>query len=56
MGMLQFIQKSCTKTRLNDVSGWITVGGQIGDDVSAKCMAEAWKHGVNYFDSKAFEM
>lgn len=28
-----------------------SVGGQVGQEISKKCMLEAWNNGVNYFDT-----
>jgi voltage-dependent potassium channel beta subunit len=31
--------------------GWVTVGGQIGEDTSYECMQAAYNAGVNFFDT-----
>jgi voltage-dependent potassium channel beta subunit len=33
------------------LGAWVTYGGQVGQDVAERCMAEAWEHGVNFFDN-----
>jgi voltage-dependent potassium channel beta subunit len=33
------------------LGSWVTFGGQVGEDVALKCMAAAYDHGVNFFDS-----
>jgi aryl-alcohol dehydrogenase-like predicted oxidoreductase len=33
------------------LGGWVTYGGQVGEELALKCMEEAWKHGINFFDS-----
>lgn len=30
---------------------WVTFGDQVGEDVAAKCMKEAYEAGVNFFDN-----
>ncbi|NJD58697.1 MAG: aldo/keto reductase [Anaerolineales bacterium] len=31
--------------------GWVTIGGQIGEDLSHECMQAAYDAGVNFFDT-----
>jgi voltage-dependent potassium channel beta subunit len=33
------------------LGAWVTYGGQVGQDTAERCMAEAWEHGVNFFDN-----
>lgn len=33
------------------LGGWVTYGGQVGEELALKCMDEAWKNGINFFDS-----
>lgn len=33
------------------LGAWVTYGGQVGQEVAEQCMAEAWEHGVNFFDN-----
>ncbi|MCU0508895.1 MAG: aldo/keto reductase, partial [Anaerolineae bacterium] len=33
------------------LGAWVTYGGQVGQDIAERCMAEAWEHGVNFFDN-----
>jgi voltage-dependent potassium channel beta subunit len=39
--------------RLSELSlgAWVTYGGQVGEDVAAKCMSRAYELGVNFFDN-----
>lgn len=33
------------------LGAWVTYGGQVGEDVAAKCMTAAYDAGVNFFDN-----
>lgn len=33
------------------LGGWVTFGGQVGQNITTSCMEEAWQHGCNFFDS-----
>jgi voltage-dependent potassium channel beta subunit len=33
------------------LGGWVTWGQQVGEDIAYDTMMEAWKHGVNFFDT-----
>jgi voltage-dependent potassium channel beta subunit len=39
--------------KLSELSlgAWVTYGGQVGEDVAAKCMAKAFDLGVNFYDN-----
>ena len=39
--------------RLSELSlgAWVTYGGQVGEEVAAKCMSKAFDLGVNFFDN-----
>src|SRR5208283_5117897 len=39
--------------KLSELSlgAWVTYGGQVGEDVAAKCMSAAFEAGVNFFDN-----
>ena len=39
--------------KLSELSlgSWVTYGGQVGEEVSVKCMSIAYDNGVNFFDS-----
>lgn len=33
------------------LGGWVTYGGQVGEELALKCINEAWTNGINFFDS-----
>ncbi|KAI9331053.1 NADP-dependent oxidoreductase domain-containing protein [Obelidium mucronatum] len=33
------------------LGGWITYGGQVGEDIAEQCMKEAYENGINFFDN-----
>ncbi|MDG6917068.1 MAG: aldo/keto reductase [Nitrososphaerota archaeon] len=39
--------------RLSELSlgAWVTYGGQVGEEMAAKCMSKAFELGVNFFDN-----
>lgn len=47
----RFLGRTGLKVSALSLGGWITYGGQVGDDASYKCMEEAWRLGINYFDT-----
>ncbi|KAK5467047.1 hypothetical protein LTS15_000017 [Exophiala xenobiotica] len=47
----RFLGRTGLKVSVLSFGSWVTVGGQIGQDLSKKCMLEAWNNGVNYFDT-----
>jgi voltage-dependent potassium channel beta subunit len=47
----RYLGKSGLLVSALSLGGWVTWGGQIGEDPTYDCMVEAWKHGVNFFDT-----
>ena len=47
----RYLGKSGLQVSALSLGGWVTWGGQIGEDPTYDCMIEAWKHGVNFFDT-----
>jgi len=47
----RFLGNSGLKVSVLSYGGWVTVGGQIGHDISKNCLEAAWKSGCNYFDT-----
>ncbi|OIW34616.1 voltage-gated potassium channel beta-2 subunit [Coniochaeta ligniaria NRRL 30616] len=47
----RFLGRTGLKVSALSFGSWVTVGGQVGQDTSKKCMLEAWNNGVNYFDT-----
>lgn len=43
--------KAGLKLSALSLGAWVTYGGQVGEDVTAKCMAAAYEAGVNFFDN-----
>ncbi|KAL1965018.1 hypothetical protein VTN77DRAFT_6218 [Rasamsonia byssochlamydoides] len=46
-----FLGRTGLKVSALSFGTWVTVGGQLGKDVTKQCILEAWNHGVNYFDT-----
>src|SRR5512136_275355 len=47
----RYLGKSGLLVSALSLGGWVTWGGQIGEDPTYECMVEAWEHGVNFFDT-----
>lgn len=49
----RFLGNTGLKVSALSFGGWVTIGkgAQIEDDQAYKCMAEAWKNGINYYDT-----
>jgi len=47
----RFLGNTGLKVSALSLGGWVTYGGQVGGDESAKCMEEAWRLGINYYDT-----
>ncbi|CAL5873881.1 uncharacterized protein PFLUO_LOCUS8164 [Penicillium psychrofluorescens] len=47
----RFLGRTGLKVSALSFGSWVTVGGQVGQETSKKCMLEAFNHGVNYFDT-----
>ncbi|KAJ3414241.1 hypothetical protein HDV05_006858 [Chytridiales sp. JEL 0842] len=39
------------KVSVLSLGGWVTYGSQVAEDVSMECMQEAYKLGINFFDT-----
>jgi aryl-alcohol dehydrogenase-like predicted oxidoreductase len=33
------------------LGGWLTYGDQVDEELTLKCMEEAWENGINFFDT-----
>ncbi|CEJ81252.1 Putative Voltage-gated potassium channel subunit beta [[Torrubiella] hemipterigena] len=42
--------RSGLKVSVISLGGWVTYGGQVGDDIANECIKAAYDHGVNFFD------
>jgi len=49
--LYRHLGKSGLKVSELSFGAWVTVGGQIGEDVSRACMEAAYDEGVNFFDN-----
>jgi aryl-alcohol dehydrogenase-like predicted oxidoreductase len=47
----RFLGNTGLRVSALSLGGWVTYGGQVGEDLALKCMEEAWKNGINFFDS-----
>jgi len=47
----RFLGNTGLRVSALSLGGWVTYGGQVGEELALKCMEEAWKHGINFFDS-----
>ncbi|KAJ3072026.1 hypothetical protein HDU98_004426 [Podochytrium sp. JEL0797] len=47
----RYLGKSGLKVSVLSLGGWVTYGGQVGEDVAEQCMKEAYDHGINFFDN-----
>ena len=48
--MNSFLGNSGLRVSALSLGGWVTYGGQVGEEIALKCMDEAWKNGINFFD------
>jgi aryl-alcohol dehydrogenase-like predicted oxidoreductase len=47
----RFLGNTGLRVSALSLGGWVTYGGQVGEDLALKCMDEAWKNGINFFDT-----
>jgi voltage-dependent potassium channel beta subunit len=47
----RYLGSSGLKVSALSLGGWITYGGQVGEDAAAECMRRAYDSGVNFFDN-----
>jgi len=47
----RYLGKSGLKVSAISLGGWLTYGGQVGEDATYECMRAAFENGVNYFDT-----
>lgn len=47
----RYLGRSGLQVSALSLGGWVTWGGQIGEDLAHDTMVEAWNHGVNFFDN-----
>ncbi|ORY46510.1 Aldo/keto reductase [Rhizoclosmatium globosum] len=47
----RYLGKSGLKVSVLSLGGWVTYGGQVGEDVAEQCLKEAYEHGINFFDN-----
>lgn len=47
----RYLGRSGLQVSALSLGGWVTWGNQIGEDIAYDTMVEAYKHGVNFFDS-----
>ncbi|KAI9325118.1 NADP-dependent oxidoreductase domain-containing protein [Zopfochytrium polystomum] len=43
--------RSGLKVSVLSLGGWITYGGQVGDDAAEACLKVAYENGINFFDN-----
>ncbi|KAI8819084.1 NADP-dependent oxidoreductase domain-containing protein [Fimicolochytrium jonesii] len=43
--------KSGLRVSILSLGGWVTYGGQVGDDAAFECMKAAYDAGINFFDN-----
>ncbi|KAI5781893.1 putative aldo/keto reductase [Geopyxis carbonaria] len=50
---MEYRQLGRTGLKVSAISlgSWLTYGGHVSDSASAACLAAAWAHGINYFDT-----
>ena len=49
--VFSFLGNTGLRVSALSLGGWVTYGGQVGEELALKCMDEAWKNGINFFDS-----
>ena len=49
--VFSFLGNSGIRVSALSLGGWVTYGGQVGEELALKCMDEAWKNGINFFDA-----
>jgi voltage-dependent potassium channel beta subunit len=47
----RYLGRSGLQVSALSLGGWVTYGGQVGDDVTHDCMLAAYEAGVNFFDT-----
>ncbi|KAI8612974.1 NADP-dependent oxidoreductase domain-containing protein [Chytriomyces sp. MP71] len=47
----RFLGRSGLKVSVLSLGGWVTYGGQVGEDIAEECMVEAYNNGINFFDN-----
>jgi voltage-dependent potassium channel beta subunit len=47
----RYLGRSGLQVSALSLGGWVTWGGQVGEDIAYETMVEAQKHGVNFFDT-----
>ena len=47
----RYLGRSGLQVSALSLGGWVTWGGQIGEELAYETMMEAWRHGVNFFDT-----
>ncbi|KAJ3293845.1 hypothetical protein HDU79_011874 [Rhizoclosmatium sp. JEL0117] len=47
----RFLGRSGLKVSVLSLGGWVTYGGQVGDDIAEQCLKEAYDNGINFFDN-----
>lgn len=47
----RYLGRSGLQVSALSLGGWVTYGGQVGDDVTYDCMKTAYDAGVNFFDT-----
>ncbi|KAJ3243898.1 hypothetical protein HDU78_011651 [Chytriomyces hyalinus] len=47
----RYLGNSGLKVSVLSLGGWVTYGGQVGEDVAEQCMLEAYNNGINFFDN-----
>ncbi|KAJ1502002.1 hypothetical protein HMI55_003105, partial [Coelomomyces lativittatus] len=47
----RYLGNSGLKVSALSLGGWITYGGQVGEELSYKCIKTAYEHGINFFDT-----
>lgn len=43
--------KSGLRVSVLSLGGWVTFGGQVGQNITTSCMEEAYQWGCNFWDS-----
>ncbi|OZJ04847.1 hypothetical protein BZG36_02617 [Bifiguratus adelaidae] len=47
----RYLGNTGLKVSVLSLGGWVTYGGQVGEDACYECMKLAWDNGVNFFDT-----
>ncbi|KAJ3023125.1 UNVERIFIED_CONTAM: hypothetical protein HDU68_008767 [Siphonaria sp. JEL0065] len=47
----RYLGRSGLKVSVLSLGGWVTYGGQVGEDIAEQCMKEAYDNGINFFDN-----